>query len=484
MKAANTNEPMDKNIKVNLWVALIPIVFLVGSLAVTLIKFGGEAHIPLLLSTAVAAIVALIIGFKWDFLEKSIIQSISIAMQAILILMVIGVIIGTWIAGGVVPTMIYYGLDLLSPAFFLVTTCLLCAIVSFATGSAWTTAGTVGIAVLGIGQGLGIPMAMIAGAVISGAYFGDKMSPLSDTTNLAPAIVGVNLYKHIGHMIYTTGPALIIALIIYGVLGMRFANQAVDTEQIQLIKTVLSESFLINPWLFIPPLVVILLVVLKMPALPGMMIGGLLGSVFHVFVQGGTFGDTVNAMYAGFSSETGVEMIDSLLTRGGLEGMMYTISLIIIAMSFGGIMEKTGMLQAIMEKLISLTKSTGNLIATTVGACVLSNAIAADQYLSHVIPGKMFAEKYKEKKLELKNLSRTLEDAGTMTSSFFPWNTCGAFMMTTLAVHPFEYAPYAFLNILSPVIAIVFGYLGITIAKEKDQEPTLQGIDERKAENL
>lgn len=481
MKVENANNELKK---INIWVALIPIAFLIASLSVTLVKFGGEAHIPLLLSTAVAAIVALSIGYKWDFIEKSIIQSISVAMQAILILMVIGVIIGTWIAGGVVPTMIFYGLELLSPAFFLVTTCILCAIVSFATGSAWTTAGTVGIAVLGIGQGLGIPVAMIAGAVISGAYFGDKMSPLSDSTNLAPAIVGVNLYKHIGHMIYTTGPAMIISLILYSILGVRFADKAVDVEQIQLIKSMLSENFVINPWMFIPPLIVVTLVIFRMPALPGMMIGALLGSAFHIFVQGGTFGDTVNVMYAGFSSETGVEMIDSLLTRGGLEGMMYTVSLIVLAMSFGGILEKTGILQTILEKLISVTKSTGNLIATTAGACVLSNAITADQYLSHVIPGKMFAQKYKEKKLALKNLSRTLEDAGTMTSSFFPWNTCGAFMMTTLAVHPFEYAPYAFLNILSPVIAIIFGYLGITIAKERFEEPALQPVDERKAGNL
>lgn len=474
----------ESDIKVSIWAALIPIAFLVASLSVTLIKFGGEAHIPLLLSTAVAAAVALCLGFKWDFLEKSVIQTISIAMQAILILLVIGVIIGTWIAGGVVPTMIFYGLDLLSPGFFLVTTCLLCAIVSFATGSAWTTAGTIGIAVLGIGQGLGMPAAMIAGAVISGAYFGDKMSPLSDTTNLAPAIVGVNLYKHIGHMIYTTGPALVIALIIYGIIGLKFSSQSVEAGQIQMIKSALSDQFIISPWLFIPPLAVILLVILKVPALPGMMVGGLLGSIFHVFVQGGSFGDTVNVMYAGFSSETGVEMIDSLLTRGGLEGMMYTISLIILAMSFGGIMERTGMLQAIMSKLLAFTKSTGNLIATTVGACIISNAIAADQYLSHVIPGKMLEKKYREKKLAMKNLSRTLEDAGTMTSAFFPWNTCGAFMMTTLAVHPFEYAPYAFLNILSPVIAIIFGYLGITIAKENNLEPVSNKIEERKAESL
>ncbi len=479
MKSTENNEK-----KISIWMALIPIVFLVVSLSVTLIQFEGEAHIPLLLSTAVAAIVALKLGYKWEFLEKSMIQSISVAMQAILILMVIGVIIGTWIAGGIVPTMIYYGLELLSPTFFLVTTCILCSIVSFATGSSWTTAGTVGIAVLGIGQGLGIPVAMIAGAIISGAYFGDKMSPLSDSTNLAPAVVGVNLYQHIGHMIYTTGPALIIALILYGIIGIRFADQSVDIEQIQLIKTIMSEYFVISPWLFIPPLIVITLVVLRMPALPGMTIGGILGVLCHVFVQGGDLGNAINIMYGGFSIETGVEMIDSLLTRGGLEGMMYTVSLIILAMSFGGILEKTGMLQAIMKKLIALTNSTGNLIATTVAACIVSNAITADQYLSHVIPGRMFAKKYKEKNLALKNLSRTLEDAGTMTSSFFPWNTCGAFMMATLAVHPFEYAPYAFLNILCPIIAVLFGYLGITIVKEKTAEVPVQPGTNKRVQSL
>src|SRR5699024_6818760 len=276
----------ENKIKVNIWLALIPIMFLAVTLSFTLIKFDGEAHTPLLLSTAVAVIVALSVGFKWEFLEKSIIETITISMQAILILMVIGVIIGTWIAGGVVPTMIYYGLDLLSPTYFLVTTCILCSIVSFATGSAWTTAGTIGIAVIGIGQGLGIPVAMIAGTVISGAYFGDKMSPLSDSTNLAPAIVGVNLYKHIGHMIYTTGPAMIIALILYTILGFRFKGQGTNTEQIDMLKNVLAEQFVINPLLFIPPLVVIILVILKVPALPGMMVGGILGAVSHITVQG------------------------------------------------------------------------------------------------------------------------------------------------------------------------------------------------------
>lgn len=384
-------------------------------------------------------------------------------MQAILILAIIGSIIGTWILSGVVPTMIYYGLQILSPGIFLVAACILCCIVSMATGSSWTTAGTVGIALIGVGSGLGIPLPMVAGAIVSGAYFGDKMSPLSDTTNLAPAMAGANLFDHVRHMFFTTGPSLIIALILYGIIGIRYAGKELDVMAINELLGAMSAQFSINPLLLIPPVAVIIMVVLKIPAIPGLIGGVLLGGAFAAIFQGAGMGAIIDAAHYGYVSESGIEAVDYLLSRGGLDGMMWTVSLILIAMSFGGVMESTGMLQAIAEKILSFAKSTGSLVLATVCTCIFTNIVAGDQYLSLVLPGRMFKPIYDEKRLHPKNLSRVLEDAGTLTSALIPWNTCGAFMMSTLGVHPFAYLPYAFLNLINPIISVFYGYTGITM---------------------
>lgn len=449
---------------------LFVLLFLIISLMATIMLFGGDPHIPILVTTVVASIVAIRAGYKWKDVEDGIIDGIKMSMQAILILMIVGALIGVWILAGVVPTMIFYGLKILSPGIFLVATCLICCIVSLATGSSWTTAGTVGVALIGVGMGLGMPLPMVAGAIISGAYFGDKMSPLSDTTNLAPAMAGSDLFDHVKHMIYTTAPSLVIALILYGILGARYAGKELDVAGINELLEGLTGQFAINPLLFIPPLMVILMVVFKVPAIPGLIGGVMLGGVFAAIFQGSGMGAIIEAAHYGFVSETGIIEIDELLTRGGLDSMMWTVSLIMIAMSFGGVLERTGMLNALLEKVLKVVNSTGSLVLATVLSCFFINLTSGDQYMSLVVPGRMFKDAYAERGLHPKNLSRVLEDAGTLSSPLIPWNTCGAFMFTALGVHPFAYLPYAFLNLLNPVMSVIYGYTGITMEKLPEAE--------------
>jgi Na+:H+ antiporter, NhaC family len=447
--------------------ALFVIAFLIIILAVSLIIMGADPHIPLIMATIVAALIGVfVLGHTWSDLEEAIVQTIGMAMQAILILMVIGSIIGTWILSGTVPTMIFFGLQILSPGIFLFATTLICMIVSVATGSSWTTAGTVGIALMGVGIGLGMPEGMVAGAIVSGAYFGDKMSPLSDTTNLAPAMAGTTLFEHIQSMLWTTIPAITVALIIYAVLGSRYSGQVLDAGEINAMLAAMSDNFNINLLMLIPPIVVIAIVVMKVPALPGLIIGVILGGVFAMLFQGAGFADVIDAAHYGFAMDSGVELVDDLLSRGGLDGMMWTISLILIALSFGGVLEKTGMLHAIGSAILQFAHGSGSLIAATVLTCFAVNLLSGEQYIALVIPGRMYREAYHEQGIHPKLLSRALEGGGTVTSALIPWNTCGAFMWSTLGVHPFTYAPYAFFNLLMPVCEIIAGFIGFGVFAE------------------
>lgn len=451
--------------QISLAEVLFVLLFLIVSLIATLLVFGGDPHMPILATTILAALIAIRAGYKWKDIEDGIIEGIQMSMQAILILMIVGMLIGIWINGGIIPAMIYYGLQIISPGFFLVAACLICCIVSLATGTSWGTAGTVGVALIGIGQGLGVPLPMAAGAIISGAYFGDKMSPLSDTTNLAPAMAGSTLFDHVKHMIYTTGPSLLISLVLYGILGARFAGRELDVSKINELLNAMSSNFNISPLLLIPPIVVIIMVALRMPAIPGLIGGVVLGGIFAAIFQGSDMGSIIEACHYGFVSETGVAEIDELLTGGGMDGMMWTVSLIMVAMSLGGTLEKTGMLGVLLEKVLTYAKSTGSLVLATVLSCIFTNLTTADQYLSIVVPGRMFRKAFEERGLHPKNLSRVLEDAGTLTSPLIPWNTCGAFMFTALGVHPFAYLPFAFLNLINPVVSVIYGYTGITMEK-------------------
>ncbi|MCD1147387.1 Na+/H+ antiporter NhaC [Peptoniphilus sp. KCTC 25270] len=456
---------MNKERKVaTIWHALIPIVILVASLAIAILVYEADPHIPLIIGSIAAGLVGVFgLGFTWDDLEKNAINTISMAMQACLILMVVGSLIGTWLLGGTVPAMIYYGLNILSPGIFLIATCVICSIVAAATGSSWTTAGTIGVALIGVGTGLGIPVPLCAGAIVSGAYFGDKMSPLSDTTNLAPAMAGSTLFEHIKYMFYTTTPSLIIALVLYGIIGAKYAGEEMNLENIAMIQGALSESFNLSPLVLLPPVIVITIVVLKVPAIPGLICGAILGGITAAIFQGANLGDIINAAHYGFEGATGVEAVDELISGGGLDSMLWTVSLILLAMVFGGIMEHTGMLNALASLILKMAVNTGSLVVATMLTSLLINILAADQYLSIVIPGRMYKDVYDERGLEPRLLSRTLEDAGTLTSALVPWNTCGAFMSTALGVSTFAYAPYAFLNLVNPIVAAVEAFLGIGI---------------------
>lgn len=457
--------------------ACIPIVALIIVLYVGLVIFGSDPHIPLVLASLVAVTVAVtMLGYTWGEIESGILKTINMGMQAIIILMIIGMLIGTWIQGGIVPSIIYYGLQILAPSVFLVATLLICSVVSLATGSSWTTAGTVGIALIGIAQGIGIPAPVAAGAIISGAYFGDKMSPLSDTTNLAPAMAGATLFDHVKHMIFTTGPSYIVALVVFGFMGMKYAGQELDYEQINQLLDVIKANFTVSPIMFIPPVLVILMVVFKVPAIPGLIGGVILGAIFGLVYQGVDFGAILDVSNNGYTfavaegASDAEMMIGELLSRGGMQSMMWTVSLIICALTFGGILEATGMLAIVASTLLKFARGTGSLVAITIFTSIFVNVIASDQYLSIVIPGRMYKDAYAERGLAPRNLSRTLEDGGTITSPLVPWNTCGAFMSGALGVPTAEYLPYCILNLVNPMISILWATLGFFQLKMTEEE--------------
>lgn len=466
--------------------ALIPITFLIILLSVNVTIFGDEAldgsnQIVLILSGAVAGLIAIRMGVSWRILQKGILSSINSAMSSILILLLIGALAGAWMISGIVPAMIYYGLKILNPTILLFAACIVCALVSLATGSSWTTIATVGLALIGIGKALGMSEGIIAGAIISGAYFGDKMSPLSDTTNLAPAMAGTDLFTHIRYMAITTVPTLVITLLIFLAIGFTYSSGN-EIQDVEPILTALSSTFNINLWLFIVPIIVIVLIVKKVPAIPALLAGSLLGILCAVIFQPNIFHEisgitdnplkstyiaSMKALYTNVNVVTGNAIVDELLSTGGMAGMLGTIWLILSAMVFGGIMDASGMLKRITEVIISIVNSTGSLITSTAATCVFFNITASDQYLAIVVPGKMFEKIYKDKGLAPENLSRTLEDAGTVTSVLIPWNTCGAAQSNVLGVATWAYLPYCFFNIISPFMTVFFAYAGIKIAKLK-----------------
>ena len=463
--------------KPHLWEALLTFLFLIVVMGISISVYEADPHIPMLIGTLFASLIALKIGYSWIEIEKSMLDGIYQALQAIIILAIIGVLIGLWLLSGVVPSMIYYGLGILKPNIFLVATVLICSITSLATGTSWGTAGTIGIALMGIAKGLGIPAEIAAGAIISGAYLGDKMSPLSDTTNLAPAVAGTDVFTHVKNMVPSTLTSYGITLIIFLVMGFKYAGTASDISSINAIREGISASFNISPLLLLPPLAVIVAIAFKVPAIPGITIGIILGAVMGFIMQGANLGDILTASYSGYTSNTGVVMIDDLLTAGGLTRMMFSISLTIIAMMFGGIMETTGQLEVIVNSFLDKIKSVGGLVTTTILTCIFSNMTMPEQYISVVVPGKMYASAYKERGLHPKMLSNALEGAGTLTSTLIPWNTCGAFLYSVLGVSALEYGPYAFFNYLTPIVIIIFAFLKINITMIKDDPSTVISTD-------
>ncbi|MDK7755843.1 MAG: Na+/H+ antiporter NhaC [Peptoniphilus harei] len=455
MSQKNINKYEKEVRKANFAEALFTFVSLTIIMFISIIKYEESPHIPMLIGVLIASLVALKIGYSWKFIENSMIKGISQAMQSIIILAIIGVLIGIWILAGVVPTMIYYGLMILKPSIFLVATVLITSITSLATGTSWGTAGTMGIALMGIASGLGIPAPVTAGAVLSGAYFGDKMSPLSDTTNLAPAMAGTDVFTHIKAMFKPTLLAYGLTLLIFGFLSLKYKGASADLSNVDVIANGLKESFTISPILLLAPLVVIISIAKKLPAVPGISIGIIIAAILGPIYQGVNFGDILSAGLNGYVSNTGLEAVDKLLTTGGLNNMMSSISLTIIAMMFGGIAEETGILEAIVKKFLHRVQSVVGLVISTIFTCFFTNATMPEQYISIVVPGRMFKNEYKDRKIDPRLLSSTLESGGTVTSAMIPWNTCGTYMSTVLGVSTIHYLPFLFFNLLMPLVQVI-----------------------------
>ncbi len=486
-----------------LYHAIIPLVFLITLLSLNVIYFGdqtlnGANQVALILSAAVAGLIALRLNNSWRYVRKRIVNSIGSAMPSMLILLLIGALAGTWMISGVVPAMIYYGLNIFHPGIFLFATVIICSIVSLATGSSWSTIATIGIALIGIGKTLGLSEGVIAGAIISGAYFGDKMSPLSDTTNLASAMAGTDLFTHIRYMTITTIPSILISLIVFLVIGFTYNFQATETN-IPEVQIALAQKFTITPWLFIVPAALIYIIVRKVPPLPSLLAGSILGGIFAIIFQphlireiSGIAGNYFEASYKSvmlaffgtISIESENPMVNGLLTSTGMAGMLNTIWLIISAMVFGGTMESAGLLRKITSVIIHFAHSTGSLVASTIASSVFFNITASDQYISLVVPGRMFAETYRKRRLKPEVLSRTLEDGGTLTSVLVPWNTCGATQSKVLGVPTTDYLPYAFFNLINPFIAIAIASFNYKIRRYKEGEVPENSVDENKRRDI
>lgn len=463
----NTNR--DDPRQPGLAVALVPVVLTLAILALQLFYFGDfTPHIPLAFGIAITALLGVALGRTWRDLEGGIFHVINVSLPSVSILIIVGMLIGTWIAAGTVPSLIYYGLILLSPEVFLAAAMILCAVVSVSLGTSWGTVGTVGLALMGIGAGFGIPPYWTAGAVVSGAFFGDKVSPLSDTTNLAPAVTGAKLFDHIRNLMPTTVPAMLVALVIYTAVGFALVeSDQASFVRIDAITSALQAGFDISPLTLVPAVLVIALAVTKNPPIPSLFAGAVAGGLLAVFAQGAGVHDTFTFANDGYAMETGVEEIDTLLSRGGIQSMMWTISLVLLALGFGGALERTGCLQAIIGALVTRVKRFAGIQASATAAAVSTNLVAGDPYLSIALPGRMFAPVYRGMGYSTLNLSRAVEEGGTLVSPLVPWNAGGAFVITALALGIREgalinllYIPFAFACWLSPLIGITYAATG------------------------
>ncbi|WP_226662718.1 Na+/H+ antiporter NhaC [Microbulbifer aggregans] len=477
MSQASTSPTNDPQRKPSLFDALIPLLILIAMLSLSVYFYGADSsygpnQIALLLCAGIAAMVGMKNGFTWNEMEGGMLHGIGLVFGAILILLAVGALIGSWILAGTVPSMIYYGVQILSPQWFYAASCVICAIVGLSIGSSWTTAGTLGVALMGIAGALGLDPAITAGAVISGAYFGDKMSPLSDTTNVAAAVTSNDLFLHIRHMLWTTIPAFGLALVIFAVIGLNTDTGHASASDIDLLLGALQEEFNISLISMLPLALLLFMAWKKIPAYPTLIIGSLVGCLIAIIFEpnatrqlaGGEgplslIKGAWHSLFDGYKSTSSNEAVASLLSKGGMSSMLNTIWLIISAMAFGGVMERAGFLERIVNWALAGVKTVGGLVTTTVLTCFGMNAAAGDQYMAIIIPGRMFREAFEDKGLHGLNLSRTLEDSGTITSVLIPWNTCGAYMSATLGIATFTYAPFALFNILCPLLAIAYGWL-------------------------
>ncbi|MFG6149303.1 Na+/H+ antiporter NhaC [Halobacillus sp. B23F22_1] len=443
--------------------SLIVFLTVVAILGVSILVFEAAPHIPIVLVAVIVTIYGFRLGYTWKELEKAITKGVAHGVPAILILSLIGILVGVWVLNGTVQTITFYGLHVLSPSIFLVSAVIITAVVATMTGSSWSAISTIGIALMGVSYGMEISPAMTAGAIVCGAIFGDKMSPLSDTTNLTAATAKVDIFQHIKHMLWTTVPSLLITLVIFGVISFMTTQDTASTGNVEAMIETLNSEYNLTPIALISPLLIIVLAFRRVSSIPALVIG-LMAAVATTFytVPGITFGEIMSTAHFGYTAETGDEAIDSLLSLGGLDSMLFGVSLILIALSFGGIIKEIGIAQAIIEGMRNFLKSRGNVVLSTVLSCLGVNVAVGEQYLSIILPGQMLEDSYKNANLHPKNLSRTLEDAGTIIHPLIPWGVTGVFIMSTLNIG-MGYIPYAFICFITPVIAIIYGYTGFAL---------------------
>lgn len=455
-----------------IWLALIPIIVTTIFLGYSVFVLEAEPHFSLFIGGATAGLCAYLYGFSWITIRDGFKNAIARTIPSLLILLIIGMLVGVWIASGIVPAIMYFGLKILVARWFLPLILLLSSAMALITGSSWATLGTIGVAAIGIGEAFGIPPAMTAGAVVSGSFFGDKMSPMSDSTNLTPSVLGVNLFDHIKNMLYTTLPSFVISLIAFSIIGFSVSGNS-SASEVSIYLEYIQQHFNITPWLFIPPLTVILMIVKKIPAIPSLIAGVILGGAAFILLQGGSLGELSDVINTGVEMNTQNSELDMLFSRGGIVSMYSVVILAFVSLALGGIMNATGMLHSIVLKMSGLLKSVGNMTATVVATSVFINVITSNQYLAVILPGQMFEESYRKHKLKLKNLTSALEAGGTLTAPLIPWNSNGMFVSLTLGVPVVKYAPYAILCWLTLIIVIAFAYLDINIDKIKtpQEEP-------------
>lgn len=461
--------------KYELVIALIPLVAMMFLLVVGYGKYKIKPQVLLITAAAITACLGFLLKYKWADMERGIVDSIHKAMPAILIMLCVGILIGAWIAAGTIPMIIFYGLKLISPKLFLVTACFVCSLTSIATGTSWGTIGTLGVAFIGIAMALGIPPGAAAGAIVAGSYFGDKMSPFSDVTNLAPVTAGSNLFDHIKHMMWSAVPAWLIGLVVYYFVGLNYGTANVESETMTLILTTLPKHFTFSVWLLLPLVIVFYFAFRKKPVLPGMLLSSAVACVLALVVQGTSLTVVATALNSGYESKTGVDVVDQLISRGGMMSMMEVQLVAFAAFSFGGIMQRIGVLSVILERIMKFATKVWSIVVTTVVTSIIMALVTGSSYLSMIVPGELLSPIYKKKGLAAKNLSRIVEESGAIIVPLIPWSMAGVFVYGTIGVSAFEYLPWAIMNYLSVVILIIFGVTGLTMAPKIREDESQVG---------
>jgi len=471
MEEQKVNEPR----KPSFAVALVPLIAMALLLGIGYGIYRIRPQVLLVAAALLAGGLGLILRFSWRDMEKGIVDSIAKALPAILIMLSVGVLIGSWVVSGTIPMIIYYGLKLISPQSFLFTACLACSIVSFATGTSWGTIGTIGVAFMGIAMGLGIPLGPAAGAVVAGSYFGDKMSPLSDIPNLAVVVAGSNLFDHIKHQLWSSGPAWLLGLLIYFLAGLAYRGRAVNSEAMTTILRTLKANFHFNILLLLPLVIVFSFAIAKKPTIPGILLSSVAAGFLAVLLQHASVAEVATAINSGYPAHTGVETVDLLLSRGGMMSMMETQLVAFTAFSFGGIMQRTGMLSVVLDRVMRFATEVWSLVLTTIGTAIISALVTGSSYMSMIIPGELLAPVYKKKGLAAKNLSRIISESGGIIVPLIPWSMAGVYITGTIGVPTFSYLPWAFMNYASVVILAVFGLTGFTMVQKIREDETQIG---------